>query len=324
MKKLLITFFLTFLFLSITSNLISQKENNKDLEDDFVEQSITVAALIDGAIKNLESAGTNNLMSTGLVGFSRDNQRLYIKLVVSAFSSFDSINSNKSIDYAKNILNTGVTNSSLSSISFEMHQRFFSKQGFQFYAARNEYLSKKITPSRTGKFHELLNRNDLHDLNWFRKYIGYKITGEISNSVWSNKSLPSPTNVSIGSLSIGLTYYKQLSNKESFDISFYTGVGITSRFLFNDISQDIYENQREEIIGNSSLYYFGPEIFAGLNINNLYAKFNFPFFLKDKSVNGLTNGQPIFSVGIIANIGYNDIQTSTIQNLGNRNESKNQ
>jgi hypothetical protein len=310
------------ILLVVKVSLIScfgQAEDNNDLKDDIVEQTIRISAMLDGSVKNLESAGSNDLMSSGLVGFRYDNERCSYKIAISALTSFDSINSGKTSDFARNMLNTGVTKPGLTSLSGEIFVRFLNKKGFQYFLARNEFLSKKRTIERNETFKEVLIRNKLDDLKWFHKYLGIRIYGEISNSAWKHPLLPEITNVSIGALGLGVTYYKQISNSESFEISFFTGPGLTARLLMNDISQAKNDNARIDILGTDKLFYWGPEIFAGININNVYAKFNLPFFIGETSIDGFTNGQPVFSVGLTADIGSKNRFPIKISDVGNPN-----
>jgi hypothetical protein len=315
--KLKFYFCMMFIGTLLTINYTCDAQNDDLLKNDSVGVVVKISALLDGGVKSIESVGTKDISASGSLGFRYDNEDDYFTFSITALSSFDSINSSNKSDFAKNILNTGLTQGSLSSISIEYYRRFLSIKGYRYYEARKLFLSGKRSIARNDAFKKFLTKNNLDKINWFQKFIGIKAYGALANSKWSYDTLLAATQVSIASIGIGLSYYQQLANTESFDISFSAGIGVTTRYIFNDISQSKFKLARENILGTDKLLYIGPELFAEINVNNIYAKFNLPVFLGKPAISGLTNGQPIFSIGFTADIGSKVTNPYHIGEIGN-------
>lgn len=300
--KTLILF--TVICITFLENTYSQN-SKPDTINRYFNQIKKVGIMIDGGVKStIGTKNSNDMASSGIIGFKYDDQRNSLKLSISALSSFDSLISNSNIDYAKNILNTGITKPGLASISFDYHNRFIFNEGFLYFLSHSILQSKGEDIAIHKKIKDILQDNRIDSLNFIEKHLGYKIYGEIANSIWCHSLLESPTNVSVASLGVGFTLYNQLLYNKSYDLSLYYGIGLTSRIIFNDISQSKYKEERKDILGSDKLLYLGPEIFLEIDYNNLYAKFNLPILLGKDYVEGLMRGQPLFAVGIKADFSY--------------------
>lgn len=309
MKQINLSFFI---FL-IWTNTLGQVATPLVNEDTLAVRTKSYAMLIDGAVRNLESAGTKELASTGLIGFIYDDERYLFKISISAFSNIDSIfsKSKEVKPYSNTILNAGVTNTGFGSLAFEFHNRFISNEGFKYYLVKKNYLAKENPDDKL--YETWLANNKLSGLSWFKKFIGWRFYTQINNTVWKNTAKANST-ANVASFGLMLTYYKMFINNNSLNIDATLGIGATGRVIFNDLGQD--EAFREGILGTKQKSFFGPEIYVGIRLNNLYAKMSIPILLSDTTIKGLTGGQPIVSLGITADIGYKNTQRKILSNVG--------
>lgn len=300
------------IFSTITSLLIGLSAFGQTANQDTIAvRTKSYALLLDGAVRNLESAGSKDLTSTGLVGFRFDDERTLFKMSISAFSTVDTIYNKETKPYSNSILNTGVTNTGFGSFSFEYMNRFIYLDGFRFYLAKKNYLASENPDDNL--YNKWLQDNKISNLNWFKKHIGLRCYAEMNNTIWKNET-NQVNNANVANLGIMLTYYKMFINNNSLNIDMIFGVGATSRIIFNDLGQD--EPFRKAILGTSQKNFLGPELYAGIKINNAYAKISIPFLLSDKVIKGLTGGQPIVSLGIAADIGYKNTQKKLMRQVG--------
>lgn len=297
-----------FLAILLCNSIITIAQNDADTIA-IVTKSLSI--LIDGAVRNIESAGSNDIISSGLVGLRYDNERVMFKISISAYSTADTLFGTDVKIYSNSILNTSVSKSGLGSLSFELIDRFFSRQGYALYLAKKKYNSDYPNANKAA-FNKWLIDNGIYSLNVAKKYLGLRTYVETNNTIWKNDSdIVNNANVANFGAMITFSYYDFFGKFP--DINITCGAGLTTRYIFNDLGQD--DEFRKSILGTTQKFFWGPEFFVGLKLNNAYARFTLPILLSNQHIKGLTGGQPIVTIGVSADIPYKDPRPKTLKEV---------
>lgn len=283
-----------------------------------VEVEITrdISIFLDGAVKNLQSAGskTTDVASTGTVGFRFDNELYQVKISLSAYSSTDTIFGDNIAAYTQSILNTGLARSGLGSFSLDYAIRFFSDDGFKRYLVDKKRMSNNNFSYQ--EYNKLLEQNNLLDPNvsWFNRHCGLRLYVDESTVFWQDQAKKSVKGYIIG-YGAQLTYFKKFAYDESQNIDLTLGLGVTFRSVTGDLSG---ENKfREGILSFNGTWFGGFEIATALKVNNAYAKLSVPVILNKDYIPALTSGQFLFSLGVLVDIGSHHTESVKMEDLKN-------